>query len=240
MEKELLLHFQLLKKDIEEKYKKEYPECRIIITNWRQQEIKRLRSLLVKHVGGQISEKWFYTHIRTENNEKLPRIDTLDLLCRFVGFENWEQYLEFKRENVKTTSTKKRSFLIDLMRKKKWLVIGISIIFFGLVIFTNVDLFAQLEYRFSFIDADTGELIKNSKIEITILHPNESPELIMCDSNASFTYQEKQTKISFIANAQYYKADTITRVLDKKRFSEEEYLKTVTNIKQDIKQGEIY
>ena len=43
-------------------------------------------------------------------------------------------------------------------------------------------------------------------------------------------------EISNIKITELYPAKTIV----KKRFSEEEYLKTVTNIKQDIKQGEIY
>ena len=221
MRKEELLYFKLLKTDIEKKYKEEYPECEIKITSWRQQEIKRFRDLLIKQVGGQISEKWFYTHIRTENNEKLPRIDTLDLLCRFINFENWENYLILKNEDsVITKSDKKATKFTNYIAQKKTLIISIVVILLGLIFFSKSELFAQAEYRFYFIDADTDEPIKNTKIEIILLHANQSPELILCDSNASFLYKKSQKKISFIVNAQYYKSDTITRILEKKKKSE--------------------
>ena len=217
MRKEELLYFKLLKTDIQKKYKEEYPECEIQITSWRQQEIKRLRELLVKQVGGQISEKWFYTHIRTKNNEKLPRVDTLDLLCRFINFESWENYLKLKKEGIDiTNSGKKATKFTNYISQKKTLIISILIILFGFIFFSKSELFAQTEYRFYFIDADTGEPIKNTKIEISLLHANQSPELILCDSNASFVYKKSQEKISFIVNAQYYKSDTIIRILEKK------------------------
>ena len=41
---------------------------------------------------GSISEKWFYTHIKHEQ-EKLPRIDVLNLLAEYVGFRNWQAFV---------------------------------------------------------------------------------------------------------------------------------------------------
>ena len=75
-------------------------------------------------------------------------------------------------------------------------------------------------YEFCFIDADTKEAVKNSSIEIQILHNNQSPEIISCDTNACFKTDNNEKKITFIVKAQYYKSDTISRFLNKKNKQE--------------------
>jgi hypothetical protein len=39
-----------------------------------------------------VSEKWIYTHLKPESNEKLPRKNMLNVLCRFVGVSSWDEF----------------------------------------------------------------------------------------------------------------------------------------------------
>src|SRR5690606_11735587 len=38
------------------------------------------------------SEKWIYTHLKPEANEKLPRKDMLDIFSRFSGYSDWDDF----------------------------------------------------------------------------------------------------------------------------------------------------
>ena len=56
---------------------------------------------LFQEVKGKVSEKWFYTYFKNDA-PKLPRIDMLNLLSSYVGFENW---YAFKSAHIYDTST---------------------------------------------------------------------------------------------------------------------------------------
>ena len=51
-----------------------------------------------------MSEKWFYSYFKN-NTEKLPRIDILNLLSVYVGYDNWEAFKN-THSNTKTPSKK--------------------------------------------------------------------------------------------------------------------------------------
>ena len=83
--------FKALKKEIAETYRKTYPSCVVPIEEWKGQDITNFQEELIIKVKGRISEKWFYTHIKSEG-DKLPRIDMLNMLSQYVGCKDWRDF----------------------------------------------------------------------------------------------------------------------------------------------------
>lgn len=81
--------FLALRKQVEVTFKERHPHCQVPIEEWKGQWIVDFQEDLLASVQGRVSEKWFYTWFRKSEIEKLPRIDMLNLLSRYVGAENW-------------------------------------------------------------------------------------------------------------------------------------------------------
>ena len=61
------------------------------VSQWKGKEIVELQNHLMETVNGRISEKWFYTHLKAAN-EKLPRIDMLNLLSQYDVCDTSERW----------------------------------------------------------------------------------------------------------------------------------------------------
>jgi len=59
----------------------------------RGQDIVNFQEDLADKVQGRVSSKWFYTHIRPSTNEKLPRVDMLNMLSQYVGYKDWSDFI---------------------------------------------------------------------------------------------------------------------------------------------------
>jgi len=75
-----------------------HPGINPSISEWRGQEIVDFQEDLLGKVNAQISEKWFYTHMKSEHRS-LPRIDVLNFLSKYAGYENWDDF-KFKNSNL--------------------------------------------------------------------------------------------------------------------------------------------
>lgn len=98
-----LSYFELLKEKIQEEYLKKNSPSHEEISKWKGIDIIYFQEELRKKAKGNISEKTFYTYFKTQNPEKLPRIDMLNLLSIYVGYESW---YEFKKQNTIETEPK--------------------------------------------------------------------------------------------------------------------------------------
>jgi hypothetical protein len=85
--------FQLLKTKLQNTLQASYPHFTRDIHDWKAQEITALQEALHQKVKGYISEKWFYTHLKPSQNDKLPRIDMLDMLAQYVGYAGWQDFV---------------------------------------------------------------------------------------------------------------------------------------------------
>lgn len=95
--------FLLLKQKLR-KQVKESLSIRKELKDWSIQDINDFQSDLEANCKSSVSEKWIYLHFKNEN-EKLPRIDVLNLLAQYCGFKNWEVFLF---ENSEGSKSKKR------------------------------------------------------------------------------------------------------------------------------------
>jgi hypothetical protein len=83
--------FGFLKQKIAAKMQQSFPGMNPSIAEWKGQDIIDFQEELLQKVNAHISEKWFYTHIKSVN-KTLPRIDILNLLSKYVGYSNWDDF----------------------------------------------------------------------------------------------------------------------------------------------------
>jgi len=171
------------------------------IKDWKGEDITAFQEDLFNKVKATISEKWFYTYIKNES-QKLPRIDMLNILSKYVGFDNWTA---FKNEHSKSLSTALRSTVI---KNYAWILLLVPIIAI-LIYAVNT----KNEFEFCFIDEDKNEII-NSVLDIKLLKEFESPIYIKTDSLGCFVYKTKEDVLKFVVQSPYYKTDTIVRSID--------------------------
>ncbi|KMQ68179.1 hypothetical protein ACM39_10030 [Chryseobacterium sp. FH2] len=92
-----LLHFEQLKKEVQAQYLKEYTPSYDDISKWKGIDIIYFQEDLRKKAKGNISEKSFYTYFKNSPVTKLPRIDMLNLLSIYAGYDSW---YEFKKQHL--------------------------------------------------------------------------------------------------------------------------------------------
>ncbi len=174
------------------------------IREWKGNTITDFQEDLRNKTKGSISEKWFYTYIKNDA-EKLPRIDMLNLLSIYAGFENWNDFTQRQTENKQPKeegkSTKK------LPQKLAWLLVLSPIIllaFYSLYPKENT-------FSFCFTDADQREAITKITLDIEVIRNNESSLYFKTDSLGCFTYTTPEKELKFVVKSPYHKTDTIVR-----------------------------
>ena len=196
--------------------KESYPGINPSIAEWKGQEITDFQEELRTRVNANISEKWFYTHMKSAG-QSVPRIDMLNLLSRYAGYLNWDDFVfrnsetsdikageGFLRAGTASKNPNRYFIIIPL------LAIAIVLIFYGLF-----RLFNTREYRFCFYDADTREPIADTRIEVTLLSEGESAVRRMATPDGCLLLKTDKSKIKMVVNAPYYRVDTFTRIVKK-------------------------
>ena len=84
-------YFELLKLEIVKVPQETYPAIPNSMTEWMGSEITHFQEDLLSKQKGNISDKWFYTHMKS-NSENLPRIDVLNLLAKYAGYVDWTDF----------------------------------------------------------------------------------------------------------------------------------------------------
>ena len=155
-------------------------------------DIVAFQENLFEKVKTKVSEKWFYTYFK-KTPEKLPRIDMLNLLCQYIGYQNWNEF-----NSVKNMSRSKKKRVI-------WLIPLVIIVILGFI-FTP----KNHEFELCFLDDDRNEVI-SKPINIEILLNGESPLHLQTDKNGCLQYSSSEEEITFVVKSNYYKTDTIIR-----------------------------
>ncbi len=200
-------HFELLKQKIVAIMKQSYPGINPNMAEWKGQEITDFQEELLQKVNAHISEKWFYNHIKSQN-ESLPRIDILNLLSKYVGYANWDDFVFQNRDKV---ASKK----IITKGNRYFVLVPLILVSVMVILFSLFKLFSTQQYHFSFYDAHTHEAIISDQIEIKLLSENESPINYFADTVGNFFLKTDQSQIKMVVSAPYYKSDTIIRILKK-------------------------
>ncbi|TSA26542.1 MAG: hypothetical protein D4R67_07660 [Bacteroidetes bacterium] len=211
--------FRLLKKEVATAMQHSYPAISPDISEWKGKEIVDFQEEMASRVSGQISEKWFYTHMKTDSGS-LPRIDVLNLLSRFCGYTGWDDFCH-RNSSLSRSDTPLRK------ANRVFLVIPLLVIAILAILFVVFKLYNTLEYRICFYDADTREPITNNIIEVSLLLPGESPVNFLCSADGCLVLKTDQTMVTLVVKTPYYQPDTVVRVLD--RFKREEMVRLRPN-----------
>ncbi|MCD2259744.1 hypothetical protein [Psychroserpens luteolus] len=167
------------------------------VKQWNGDDIGLFQEDLFSEVKAKVSEKWFYTYFKNEAS-KLPRIDMLNLLSSYVGYDNWNAFKSAHSSEEK--NKKKRIF--------PW-----PAIFIPIAIIFIVTMNSKNEFTFCFQDDLNTKIV--SELDIKILQDNQSPLYFKTDSVGCFNYKTEKDKITFVVSSPYYKTDTIIRSIDR-------------------------
>ena len=201
-------YFNLLKEKIVAVMQQSFPGINSSMMDWKGQEITDFQEDLRIKVNSHISEKWFYTHMKTSHHS-LPRIDMLNLLSRYAGYANWDDFIyqqEPQSAGQPISYSKANRYFI--------LIPFVALIIVG-IIFGLFKLFNTREYRITFIDAHTHEPILTKNIEITLLPEGESPLHYLVQSDGCFHLKTDKSMLRMVVKTPYYHTDTIVRIVTK-------------------------
>lgn len=199
MNQKELQHFLTLKKEISAKMSRDFSMSSSDITDWKGEDIVIFQEALLNQVKGQISSKWFYTHMKS-TGKSLPRIDVLNMLSQFVDYDNWADFLSKQSiEKPIKVKPKKSKFLFLL---------------FPLLIAILVPVLIQKEevYTISVIDFDTNKAPENS-VEFEHLIEGETAKRVFTDSLGKLILPVSEKLNQLVIKSPYYKEDTLRRTI---------------------------
>lgn len=153
--------------------------------DWSLNDIRDFQTDLEEVCRSSVSEKWFYTHLKNDN-EKLPRIDVLNLLSQYCGYTGWDDFTYRNPPEGRKTSPRK---------KVLW---GVSLIVIGMVVLAFWHTSRQPVVSIRFIDAYTRNEVPLESLKLTYRNSNHQVKM-----NPSGLRIEKDT---VWADGPYYKA----------------------------------
>ncbi|MCB0847553.1 MAG: hypothetical protein KDE26_30085 [Bacteroidetes bacterium] len=195
-------YFTLLKEAVASTFRKAHPHSNKNFEDFKGQDIVNFQEHLSLETKGRISEKWFYTHIKSESG-KLPRIDMLNMLSQYAGYHNWEDFLGRHSLSENPVALPKTS------HKSMALFGGLGL----LIIFSLGYMMTQRSsYQFCFVDADDQTPI-SQPVDVWVLNSGESPQIMTSDSKGCVTLEMEEAEITLVIKTPYYQQDTIQRSL---------------------------
>lgn len=172
-------------------------------------EIARFQEMLQEKTGGRVSEKWFYTHLK-KDHDRLPRIDVLDLLSEFVGYENWAG---FKTTLGHQATAKEKNQKLNYRKVMVLIAAGLFAFFTFMMVVSAWNIGSMVKYEICIVDMMTNKRIVEVPIKVEVFRKGESPEIFRPDEKGCFVFEIEGEQIEFTLQANYYQTDTIKRIL---------------------------
>lgn len=193
--------FHHLKQEVLLTYQKHYPYFE---GNWKtfsSQDIQNLIGLIETGVKQTVSEKWIYTHLKPETNEKLPRKDMLDILSQWVGYSGWDEYV-FKHKATETTTTPKAKN--STKRRMFWIggtvILGVAIWFY---VVNGSNTTQTIEVKNAFTNAP----IDSEEVKAVVVENEVETPVTIVDSKLQLPSEKDSATI--VLKSPYYKDKTI-------------------------------
>jgi hypothetical protein len=127
--------FYELKKGVLEHYKKRYPYFKGDWKSFSSQDILNLIEAVLEETKSSVSEKWIYTHLKPETNDKLPRKDMLDIFSKYIGKTSWDEFKFSFNELEEVKLEKKKVLAEEKFSLKKRLIFGFILLVLSCMIF---------------------------------------------------------------------------------------------------------
>jgi len=207
-EKEKIL-FERLKKEVAKTFLKENTALSTDISKWKGDDIVRFQEDLLHKVKGRVSEKWFYNYFRNEI-QKLPRIDMLNLLSQYAGYQNWAEFI--KKNSVSD---------FDRTIRYRWGIaglIGLLLIAVGFMWYQQAD----KEVVFYLIDENNTPV---TTVKVTWLLPDETEKVVPVTDNF-IRLETALSPVRLRLESPYYKDKLIQRNITSYPYKETLVLQT--------------
>jgi hypothetical protein len=194
--------FYTLKIKVLETYRESYPFFRGSIHEFGNKEIAQLQELIENKQNERVSEKWVYTHLKPKANEKIPRKDMLDILCKFAGYTNWDEFL-YKHSEIEKMAVANNN---ETQNNTKYYVMGgIFITVIGL--FLGINQYTKTDIKtICFKDKYTQKTIDKSKI--TVFEINQKKKQKLSFKNDCLEIEDRK-EMTLVIESPYYKSDTL-------------------------------
>jgi predicted DNA-binding transcriptional regulator AlpA len=192
-----LKFFYQLKKSVLEQYQNSYPYFNGSWKSFSSQDILNLIDDIQLITKQSISEKWIYTHLKPEANQKLPRKDMLDILSVYVGKSGWDEFVF--NGNIKNNNN---NFILRFSNK-----IGIWVLFFGVLIagFFIWKFLSKEEQKLEFQNSFTKDSIAKEEVKAYVVEDTVEKQIDLNSSNFNI---DKATKV--VLKSPFYKPKEIT------------------------------
>ena len=198
-----LEHFQRLKQVVLLKYQEHYP---FFQGNWKSftaQDIQNLIGLIEEQCRQTISEKWIYTHLKPETNNKVPRKDMLNILTEFVGISGWDEFIFEEKDTIVAVSPKVKKSV-----SKLWLLVPIVLIAIVVCYFNYSKIETPKSNTIELNDEFTNEKIKSDEVKVTQVEDTLEKQLEVKDGKVKLNpSKNKETKL--VIKSPFYKPKTV-------------------------------
>jgi len=201
-----LQHFTVLKAQLMAYYRQAYPQFQG--RNWsdvRLSDIHNFQLLLETKQGARLSEKWIYTHLKSVENTKLPRIDTLNLLTEFLGYQGWDDFC-FRTPLVQE-QTKFR------LNRKVLAVFAITLPVLTMIGYWLLPLLSSSNQQLCFVDNWERQPITTTLVQVEIWQEQVLQQRLMSNEVGCLELPLWEGDATLIISASYYQTDTLTATL---------------------------
>ncbi|MDR2205395.1 MAG: hypothetical protein LBE36_04490 [Flavobacteriaceae bacterium] len=190
--------FYELKKNILSEYRKHYPYFKGDWSGFGSKDIQNLTDLISENQKENVSEKWIYTHLKPETNDKLPRKDMLDIFSKFAGYSGWSEFHHLKTDSEKT--------LIRKSKKKSVAIWVIPIIIISLALMIIIRKKPEIaEKEISIKNSYTGKEIPKNEIKIYEINKDEKKEISAVNSKIAL----EKDSVKIAVESPFYETQTV-------------------------------
>ncbi len=226
--------FYELKKLVLLRYQETYPYVLLDWKTFSSKDILQLIEDIEENTKQRISEKWIYTHLKPEINEKLPRKDMLDILINYVRLESWDAFVhQFSVPILIENEIRKVHWF------HWWFIPFLGLIFVGIYFFWK---WSQTENKtvvqaqaIEMKDFHTGEVIEDSTIQLFVKEKGVLKPLESKSASILKPASELVIESPFYAEAKVEKKNDKTAIILK---SDEYAMMLKAFIQSDIKDWE--
>ncbi|MGX7668590.1 hypothetical protein [Flavobacterium pedocola] len=162
---ELGVFFQL-KQKVLETYQKQHPYFSGSWKTFSSQDIFNLIDAIQLNTKQSVSEKWIYTHLKPEQNEKLPRKDMLDILSQYVGVSGWD---EFKFQYQQIEAKEEMAVKVPKRKTNRMLYMAVAGAILILVVLPVKNVFVPQKQTLELKDTFTKEKIAADEVSAFIV-----------------------------------------------------------------------
>ncbi|MPS71745.1 MAG: hypothetical protein E2590_01190 [Chryseobacterium sp.] len=200
--------FAELKKEVLLTYQKHYPFFSGTWKNFSSKDILQLIDLIEKEQRNTVSEKWVYTHLKPDSNEKLPRKDMLDIFSKFSGYSGWDEFhSKIKNSNFESSKVKTKKTYY-----KNWIFIIPAFFILGLGSFFWLRKSAKKEI--SIINAYSGKEIPNDEIKIYDVTDSIKKNLTVEEKS---TVKTEKDSLKIVIESPFYQSKIVNISADKSK-----------------------